>query len=162
MRAYMERLRARGELLEVEREVDPKQELAAVTAAAQKRLGKPILFHKVKGTTLPVLANIYGARERLSEILGIGPLEFCRQWSKLAQIANARDVPLRETTQPDTTLAQWKQSIKAIDTAYVKQHGYGVATPERVQASLDFVGKAMKLDAKLGKDDVYVPMITSR
>ena len=31
MRAYMERLRARGELLEVHREVDPKHELAAVT-----------------------------------------------------------------------------------------------------------------------------------
>ena len=71
-------------------------------------------------------------------------------------------VKANPTLNYDTTLAQWKQSIKAIDTAYVKQHGYGVATPERVQASLDFVGKAMKLDAKLGKDDVYVPMITSR
>ncbi|HEY3555649.1 MAG TPA: UbiD family decarboxylase, partial [Casimicrobiaceae bacterium] len=52
MRAYMEALRARGELLEVMREVDPKHELAAVTAAAQKRYGKPILFHNVKHTTL--------------------------------------------------------------------------------------------------------------
>jgi UbiD family decarboxylase len=101
MRAYMERLKARGELLEVEREVDPKHELAAVTAAAHKRWGKPILFHKVKGTALPVLTNIYGSRERLAEILGIGPLEFCRKWSALAQIAGTRDVALRAGARRD-------------------------------------------------------------
>ena len=34
MRQYMEKLRARGELLEVHRAIDPKHELAAVTDAA--------------------------------------------------------------------------------------------------------------------------------
>jgi NitT/TauT family transport system substrate-binding protein len=71
-------------------------------------------------------------------------------------------VKANPTLNYDTTLAQWRQSIKAIDTAYVKQNGYGVATPERIQNSLDFVGRAMKLDAKLGKDDIYVPMLTGR
>jgi len=110
MRAYMERLKAKGELLEVEREVDPKHELAAVTAAAHRRWGKPILFHRVKGTTLPVLTNIYGSRERLAEILGIGPLEFCRKWSALAQIANTRDVGLRTATQTNDRLVDCKMS----------------------------------------------------
>ena len=110
MRAYMERLKARGELLEVEREVDPKHELAAVTAAAHRRWGKPILFHKVKGTALPVLTNIYGSRERLAEILGIGPLEFCRKWSTLAQIANKRDIALRPSAQRNDDLIDCKVS----------------------------------------------------
>jgi UbiD family decarboxylase len=110
MRAYMERLKARGELLEVTREVDPKHELAAVTAAAHRRWGKPILFHKVKGTALPVLTNIYGSRERLAEILGIGPLEFCRKWSTLAQIANTRDVALRPSARSDNDLVDCKLS----------------------------------------------------
>ena len=100
MRKYMEKLKARGELLEVTREVDPKHELAAVTSAAHRKWGKPILFHKVKGTALPVLTNIYGSRERLAEILGIGPLEFCRKWSTLAQLASGRDVALREGGEP--------------------------------------------------------------
>ena len=78
MRKYMEALRARGELLEVTREVNAKHELAAVTSAAHRRWGKPILFHHVTGTQLPVLTSIYGSRERLGEILGIGPDEFCR------------------------------------------------------------------------------------
>jgi NitT/TauT family transport system substrate-binding protein len=71
-------------------------------------------------------------------------------------------VKANPTLNYDTTLAQWRQSIKAIDTAYVKQHGYGVATPDRVQDSLDFVGRALKLDTKLGKDDIYVPALTGR
>ena len=81
MREYMEQLRARGHLLEVQREVQARHELAAVTQAAQRRHGKPILFHHVSGTKLPVLTNIYGSRERLAEILGIAPGDFCRQWN---------------------------------------------------------------------------------
>jgi UbiD family decarboxylase len=95
MREYMERLRARGELLEVRREVSAKHELAAVTHAAQKRWGKPVLFHKVSGSALPVLTNIYGSRERLAEILGIGPQDFCRQWSNLTNLGTAGDGPLK-------------------------------------------------------------------
>jgi UbiD family decarboxylase len=109
MREYMERLRARGELLEVERQVDPKHELAAVTQAAHRRWGKPILFHKVAGSTLPVLTNLYGSRERLAEILGIGPLDFCRQWNNLATLASSRDVSLTPTSPP-TDLVDCKLS----------------------------------------------------
>ena len=39
---------------------------------AREKLGKPMLFHKVKGTRLPVLTNIYATRERIAEVLGIG------------------------------------------------------------------------------------------
>ncbi len=97
MREYMERLRARGELLEVRREVNAKHELAAVTQAAQRRWNKPVLFHKVTGTPLPVLTNIYGSRQRLAEILGIGPLDFCRQWSRLTNLGAAPDYPLKRS-----------------------------------------------------------------
>lgn len=100
MRRYMERLRVRGELLEVQRPVDPKHELAAVTQAAQRRSGKPVLFHKVKGSELPVLTNIYGSRERLAEIIGIAPGDFCKQWNDLANLGKARDEPLFRTVNP--------------------------------------------------------------
>ncbi|MBV8915140.1 MAG: UbiD family decarboxylase, partial [Acetobacteraceae bacterium] len=101
MREFMDRLRARGELLEVHREVNPKHELAAVTDAAHKRWGKPILFHRVTGTALPVLTNIYGTRQRLAEILGIGADDFCQQWNNLATIAGARDMPTAVTASGD-------------------------------------------------------------
>jgi len=111
MRKYMEALRARGELLEVTREVDPKHELAAVTSAAHRRWGKPILFHHVKHTTLPVLTNLYGSRARLAEIIGIGPDEFCRKWNDLATVAGTRDVALRPAANPPGDLVEWRCRI---------------------------------------------------
>ncbi len=93
MRHYMERLRARGDLMVVDREIDPAHGLAAVTSAAQKRWGKAVLFTNVKGTRFPVLTNIYGPRERLAELIGIHPGDFCRQWSNLANLGAASRKP---------------------------------------------------------------------
>jgi UbiD family decarboxylase len=93
MRTYMEKLKAGGDLLEVHRQVNPKHELAAVTDAAHRRWGKPILFHNVIGSKLPVLTNIYGSRARLAGIIGIGADDFCKQWNNLATIASGRDMP---------------------------------------------------------------------
>ena len=63
MRDFMATLDARGDLLHVYREVDPKHELAAVTHAATK-LGKPVLFHNVKGTRFPQSPHLDGAAFR--------------------------------------------------------------------------------------------------
>jgi UbiD family decarboxylase len=95
MRHYMQTLRERGEILDVHREVDPKHELAAVTQAAMRRWNKPILFQRVAGTTLPVLTNLYGSRERLAEIIGIAPDDFCRQWTNLTGLGGAVAGPLK-------------------------------------------------------------------
>lgn len=110
MRTFMKTLQDRGELLEVTREVDPKHELAAVTDAAHKRWGKPILFHNVKGTAIPVLTNVYGTRARLAEIIGIGPDEFCKQWNNLAAIAAARDMPTTSEAPDDIAYVERKIS----------------------------------------------------
>jgi NitT/TauT family transport system substrate-binding protein len=56
----------------------------------------------------------------------------------------------------DTTLAQWRQSIKAINTDYVAKHGYGAATDDRLQRTIDLVKRAMKIDNPLTPRDVYV------
>jgi UbiD family decarboxylase len=101
MRDYMARLDARGDILHVRREVDPHHELAALTQAVSKRIGKPILFHKVKGTKFPVLTSIYGTRELIAEVIGINPNDFCRKWSSLTNsAANLASPLLVETTPP--------------------------------------------------------------
>lgn len=102
MRNYMARLRERGDLLVVDREIDPAHELAAVTAAAQKRWGKAILFTNVKGTRFPVLTNIYGSRERLAELIGIDAADFCRQWSNLSSLGGSGgEAPFRPADADD-------------------------------------------------------------
>jgi 3-polyprenyl-4-hydroxybenzoate decarboxylase len=54
-------------------------------------MGKAIFFHEVTGSARPVLSNIYGSRERLAEILGIGPMDFCGLWNNLAHLTSTRD-----------------------------------------------------------------------
>jgi NitT/TauT family transport system substrate-binding protein len=59
------------------------------------------------------------------------------------------------TLDLNTTLAQWRQSIKAINTPYVKQNGYGIATTDRLQRTIDLVKQAFKLTGTMGPNDIY-------
>jgi NitT/TauT family transport system substrate-binding protein len=55
----------------------------------------------------------------------------------------------------DTALAQWQESMRSIDTPFVREHGYGIASRARLQASIDLVGQAFTLQGKVTPDDVY-------
>jgi len=83
MRDYIEQLAARKEMNIVEREVDPRFELAAVIGRSQQESDYPVLFRKVKGTHLPVISNIYGSHRRLCEIIGTSKGDFCRHWQSV-------------------------------------------------------------------------------
>ncbi len=54
-----------------------------------------------------------------------------------------------------TVEAQWSQSIKAIETPYVKQNGYGIATPARVQRTIDLISQSVKLPMKPTVEQVF-------
>jgi len=72
IRSHIERLDERDLLLRVKREVDPKFEIPAVMESAEK-LGKAILFEKVKGSKLPVINNILGSRDMAAILLETTP-----------------------------------------------------------------------------------------
>ncbi len=59
------------------------------------------------------------------------------------------------TLKLETVRAQWRQSIKAIETSYVKEHGYGVATPDRVQRVIDLVSQSIKLPRQPAASEVF-------
>jgi len=54
-----------------------------------------------------------------------------------------------------TALAQWEASIPAIATATVAELGYGVATTDRLHASIDLVTEAFALETALTPADIY-------
>src|SRR5262245_10809771 len=85
MRDYVEKLLARGEMRIVEREVDPRHELAAVIKASQAGSDLPILFRKVRGSAMPVVSNLYGSRARLCEMIGAADGNYVARWRALAQ-----------------------------------------------------------------------------
>lgn len=64
----------------------------------------------------------------------------------------AKDNP---TLKYETVLAQWRQSIKAIETPYVKAHGYGTATTDRVQRTIDLVNQSITLPTKPTPKEVF-------
>lgn len=83
MRDYLETLSRSGDLLVVERPVDPRHELAAVTRVAQRSGDKALLFKNVKGARMPVVTNVYGSRRRLAQMIGAQPAGFCQRFAAL-------------------------------------------------------------------------------
>ena len=66
------------------------------------------------------------------------------------------------TLDEELMLAQWQQSVIAIETPYMQKHGYGHATKERLQKSIDLVKEAFGLDRALTPDDVYAEGLMPR
>jgi UbiD family decarboxylase len=88
MRQFLDRLRDQSALRIIRRAVDPRFELAAVTRASQQRDDAAILFENVSGSSMPVVSNLYGSRQRLCALIGAEGDRFCRHWTTLVN-----DVP---------------------------------------------------------------------
>jgi 4-hydroxybenzoate decarboxylase len=101
MRDYLARLAAAGELRVVEREVDPRFELAAVTQRSQRESDQPLLFRRVRGTSLPVVTNVYGSRRRLCALIGAGDGRFCRRWTELMRAGRGMGAGPATVPAPD-------------------------------------------------------------
>jgi len=83
MKELIRELSDRGELLIVDRKVDPRFELAAVTSQIQKAGDKAVLFRNVAGSALPVVSNLYGSYPRLCRMIGAPADGFCRTWHEI-------------------------------------------------------------------------------
>ncbi|MCC7411471.1 MAG: UbiD family decarboxylase [Gammaproteobacteria bacterium] len=100
MRAFVDELQRAGELDIVDRAVDPRYELAAVTRAAQRRSARALLFSNVRGTGMPVVTNLYSGRRRLAGLIGADEDDFCRRWNAHVDAAARRTAPATEPMTP--------------------------------------------------------------
>lgn len=75
MRQYMDLLRSRGELVEIDVEVDPELEVSEITDRVSKAHGPALLFRNPAGSDIPILINQYGGMERMSLALGAENLD---------------------------------------------------------------------------------------
>lgn len=73
--AFLETLAREGELVRIEREVDPFLEVAEIADRVMKAGGPALLFERVKGSKFPLLINAYGSRKRMALALGVSDLE---------------------------------------------------------------------------------------
>ncbi len=75
LRDWIEHLRAAGELVEVDAEVDPRLEITEIVDRVVKAGGPALLFRHVRGSELPLLINQFGTERRMAMAFGVERLD---------------------------------------------------------------------------------------
>ena len=127
LRSFILALKRENKIIEVSAEVDPYLEIAEVHRRVIEQQGKALLFTNVKGSSFPVVTNLFGTVERIELAFGRRPQEFVK-----------RAVEIAETLLPPTIGKLWgfrdfgRSAIK-IGTREVRH----AAVLQRRQSSVD-------------------------
>lgn len=97
LKSYTELLARENELHIIEEEVDPYLEIAEIHRRVIARQGPALLFSKVKGSSFPVITNLFGTNRRLELAFGRKPQQFVKDIVHLA-----------ETIMPPTLSKLWE------------------------------------------------------
>jgi len=85
LRRYLNLLEREGELLIIDQEVNPNLEIAEIHRRVIARQGPALLFTKVKGSSFPVVTNLFGTNRRLELAFGRKPQQFVRDLVHLTE-----------------------------------------------------------------------------
>jgi 4-hydroxy-3-polyprenylbenzoate decarboxylase len=66
LREFIEALEKSGELVRVKAEVDPRLEVTEILNRLLATSGPAVLFERVKGSSIPLLANLFGTVKRVA------------------------------------------------------------------------------------------------
>jgi len=83
LRDFLSQLEALGELKRIGVEVDPKLEMTEICDRVLRAGGPALLFEKPKGSTIPVLGNLFGTPRRVALGMGEESTEALREVGKL-------------------------------------------------------------------------------
>lgn len=75
LRSYLEKLMRSNRLARIEKEVNPKYEIAALLKKTKGR--QPILFENVKGYKMPAVGGLLGNRSHVADMLGVNERNIC-------------------------------------------------------------------------------------
>ncbi|SDH16128.1 UbiD family decarboxylase [Desulfosporosinus hippei] len=79
LRHFIETLRREKQIIEIEAEVDPYLELAEIHRRVIDEEGPALLFKRVKGSSFPVVTNLFGTRGRVNLAVGPRPEEIVKR-----------------------------------------------------------------------------------
>lgn len=86
LRSFIDTLRKENELTEISAAVDPYLEIAEIHRRVIEEQASALLFTNVKGSTFPVVTNLFGTIKRIELAFGRKPLEFVRRAVELPEI----------------------------------------------------------------------------
>ncbi|HTK37600.1 MAG TPA: UbiD family decarboxylase [Pyrinomonadaceae bacterium] len=85
LRSFIDTLKKENELTEIKTEVDPYLEIAEIHRRIIEQKGNALLFTNVKGSTFPVVTNLFGTVKRIGIAFGNKPKEFVRRAVEAAE-----------------------------------------------------------------------------
>ncbi|MBF0256613.1 MAG: 4-hydroxy-3-polyprenylbenzoate decarboxylase [Gammaproteobacteria bacterium] len=83
LRDFIAQLEARGELKRISLEVDPYLEVTEICDRTLRAGGPALLFERVKGSTMPLLGNLFGTPQRVALGMGEESVSALREVGKL-------------------------------------------------------------------------------
>lgn len=83
LREFITELEKRGELKRISTEVDAYLEITEICRRTLDKQGPALLFENVKGSSIPVLANLFGTTGRVASAMGQKDLAALRELGKL-------------------------------------------------------------------------------
>ncbi|MCM3869837.1 MAG: UbiD family decarboxylase, partial [Pyrinomonadaceae bacterium] len=85
LRTFLDLLRKENEIISIEAEVDPYLETAEIHRRVIAQGGPALLFKRVKGSTYPVVTNLFGTARRIELAFGPKPEALVREFAHLAE-----------------------------------------------------------------------------
>src|SRR6267154_480956 len=85
LRSFLDLLRREKDLVSIDTEVDPYLELAEVHRRVIERGGPALLFTRVKGSSYPVVTNLFGTPKRIDLAFGPKPEQFVKELVSVAE-----------------------------------------------------------------------------
>lgn len=82
LRELLAWLESRGQVVHVQKEVDPAYELVAAAKKINEATGKAVYFEHVKGSRYPVLSYALANRDGIAAALNMSPLQMTQQWDQ--------------------------------------------------------------------------------
>src|SRR5215203_7095110 len=79
LRSFIAALQNENEIVEVAAQVDPYLEIAEIHRRVIDQQGKALLFTNVKGSSFPVVTNLFGTIKRIELAFGKRPQEFVKR-----------------------------------------------------------------------------------
>src|SRR5260370_38391347 len=85
LRSFLDLLRRETNLVEIDTEVDPYLEVAEIHRRVIERGGPALLFTKVKGSSFPVVTNLFGTQKRIEFAFRPKPEQFIKELVNVAE-----------------------------------------------------------------------------
>ncbi|MFQ5914958.1 MAG: UbiD family decarboxylase [Nitrospinota bacterium] len=122
LRSFLEKVRASSpeEYEAVEREIDPKFEITALTEKLEQVRRRPVLeLRNVKGTDYTVVTNVFAKRSRLAFALGTDVRSAVGEYERRA----ANPIPCKEVgTGPVKEVVQTGEAVNLLELPQIHHH----------------------------------------